>query len=117
MKNFIIIKKRCKVAVVLEQLEEQTYPIVKWAGGKRQLMFDLLKNMPQSYNRYFEPFIGGGALFFELQPENAYISDVNEELINLYKVIQNDVYALIEDLKNMKFLKSIFWSFAVLIEL
>ena len=96
------------MAVVLEQLEEQTYPIVKWAGGKRQLMFDLLKNMPQSYNRYFEPFIGGGALFFELQPENAYISDVNKELINLYKVIQNDVYALIEDLKKHEVSKEYF---------
>lgn len=96
------------MAVVLEQLKEQTYQIVKWAGGKRQLMFDLLKNMPQSYNRYFEPFIGGGALFFELQPENAYISDVNKELINLYKVIQNDVYALIEDLKKHEVSKEYF---------
>ena len=50
------------MAVVLEKLKEETYPIVKWVGGKRQLMFELLKNMPKSYNRYFEPFIGGGAL-------------------------------------------------------
>ena len=69
------------MAVVLEQLKNKTYPIVKWVGGKRQLMFELLKNMPKSYNRYFEPFIGGGALFFELQPEQAYISDMNEELM------------------------------------
>jgi DNA adenine methylase len=61
-------------------------------------MFELLKNMPKSYNRYFEPFIGGGALFFELQPENGYISDMNEELINLYLVVQNNVYDLISDL-------------------
>ena len=87
------------MAVVLEKLKEETYPIVKWVGGKRQLMFELLKNMPKSYNRYFEPFIGGGALFFELQPSNAYISDMNEELINLYNVVKNDVYELIEELK------------------
>ncbi len=86
------------MAVVLEQLKNETYPIVKWVGGKRQLMFQLIKNMPKSCNRYFEPFIGGGALFFELQPENAYISDMNEELINLYSVVRDNVYELIEDL-------------------
>src|SRR5574344_2541586 len=67
----------------------RTYPIVKWAGGKRQLLFEIQKNMPKQFNRYFEPFIGGGAVFFETQPENAYISDVNEELVNLYSIIQN----------------------------
>ena len=86
------------MAVVLEKLKEETYPLVKWVGGKRQLMFELLKNMPENYNRYFEPFIGGGALFFELQPQNGYISDMNEELINLYSVVRDDVYELIEDL-------------------
>ena len=68
------------MAVVLEKLEKETYPIVKWVGGKRQLMFELLINMPKSYNRYFEPFIGGGALFFELQPNNAYISSFISEI-------------------------------------
>ena len=76
------------MVVVLEKLKEETYPIVKWVGGKRQLMFELLKNMPKSYNRYFEPFIGGGALFFELQPDNAYISDMNEELIKNVKSLE-----------------------------
>ena len=87
------------MVVVLEKLREETYPIVKWVGGKRQLMFELLKNMPKSYNRYFEPFIGGGALFFELQPDNAYISDMNEELINLYQVVRDEVDKLICDLQ------------------
>ena len=96
------------MAVVLEKLKEETYPIVKWVGGKRQLMFELLKNMPKSYNRYFEPFIGGGALFFELQPSNAYISDMNEELINLYNVVKNDVYELIEELKKHEISKEYF---------
>ena len=86
------------MAVVLEKLKEETYPIVKWVGGKRQLMFELLKNMPKSYNRYFEPFIGGGALFFELQPEQAYISDMNDELINLYSIVRDNVYELIDNL-------------------
>lgn len=96
------------MAVVLENLKEQTYPIVKWVGGKRQLMFELLKNMPKRYSRYFEPFIGGGALFFELQPHNAYISDKNNELINLYTVVRDNVYELIDDLNKHKVSKEYF---------
>lgn len=86
------------MVVELEQLNQLTYPIVKWVGGKRQLMFELIKNVPQNFKRYYEPFIGGGALFFELQPQNAYISDMNEELINLYSVVRDNVYELIHDL-------------------
>ena len=96
------------MAVVLEKLQQETYPIVKWVGGKRQLMFELLKNMPENYNRYFEPFIGGGALFFELQPDNAYISDLNEELINLYKVVRDNVEELITDLQKHDISKEYF---------
>ncbi len=96
------------MAVILEKLEKETYPIVKWVGGKRQLMFELLKNMPKSYNRYFEPFIGGGALFFELQPEKAYISDMNEELINLYSIVRDNVYDLIADLNKHEVSKEYF---------
>ncbi|DAA81209.1 MAG TPA: modification methylase [Cyanobacteria bacterium UBA10660] len=96
------------MAVVLEQLKSETYPIVKWVGGKRQLMFELIKNMPKSYNRYFEPFIGGGALFFELQPDRAYISDMNEELINLYSIVRDNVYELIEDLSRHEVSKEYF---------
>lgn len=96
------------MAVVLEKLREETYPIVKWVGGKRQLMFELLKNMPKDYNRYFEPFIGGGALFFELQPNNAYISDMNEELINLYQVVRDNVDELITDLQKHDISKEYF---------
>ena len=96
------------MAVVLEKLQQETYPIVKWVGGKRQLMFELLKNKPENYNRYFEPFIGGGALFFELQPENAYISDMNEELINLYQVVRDNVDELITDLQKHNISKEYF---------
>ncbi len=96
------------MAVILEKLKEETYPIVKWVGGKRQLMFELIKNMPKSYNRYFEPFIGGGALFFELQPDNAYISDMNEELINLYQIVKDNVDELIDDLSKHEVSKEYF---------
>ena len=96
------------MAVELEQLKLETYPIVKWVGGKRQLMFELLKNMPQNYNRYFEPFIGGGALFFELHPDDAYISDMNEELINLYQVVRDNVDELVADLQKHDISKEYF---------
>lgn len=51
-------------------------PFLKWPGGKRQLLKELLNNLPKEYNRYFEPFVGGGALFFKVKPELGYISDI-----------------------------------------
>lgn len=65
-------------------------PIVKWAGGKRQLIEELKKYMPEEYKRYYEPFVGGGALFLCLMPKNAVINDINEELISIYKSIKNE---------------------------
>lgn len=73
-------------------------PFIKWAGGKRQLLDQLVKHMPENYNRYFEPFIGGGALYWHLCPKNAYISDVNAELINTYNVIKYNPHYLMADL-------------------
>lgn len=74
-------------------------PVLKWVGGKRQLMPEIEKILPKSYTTYYEPFIGGGAVLFELQPNKAVINDINGELINLYNIIKNDVELLIEDLK------------------
>ena len=59
-------------------------PFVKWAGGKRQLLNEIIARMPQRYNTYYEPFVGGGALFFNLQPHHAVINDINSALINVY---------------------------------
>lgn len=74
-------------------------PFLKWPGGKRQLLHELLKRFPKEYNRFFEPFVGGGALFFKIKPEYGYISDINPDLINLYEVVQNNVEELIDNLK------------------
>lgn len=76
-------------------------PFVKWVGGKRQLLSTIKEVMPpkNSFSSYCEPFIGGGALFFELEPTIAVINDYNSELINVYKIIKNNVDALIEDLR------------------
>lgn len=65
-------------------------PFVKWAGGKRQIIKELKKYVPSEFNCYHEPFIGGGALFFELSPKKAVINDSNSELMNVYKVMCDD---------------------------
>lgn len=75
-------------------------PFLKWAGGKRQLLPDLNKYFPESYNSYHEPFVGAGAVLFDLKPKTAFINDFNNELINTYQVIKNDVDTLIELLKD-----------------
>lgn len=77
-------------------------PVLKWVGGKRQLMKEIQSVLPKTYTTYYEPFIGGGAVLFELQPNKAVINDINEELINLYSVIKDDVESLIDDLKKHK---------------
>ena len=64
-------------------------PFVKWAGGKRQLLPQIKERMPEKYNHYYEPFVGGGAVIFELLPANALINDINKALINVYKQIRN----------------------------
>ena len=65
-------------------------PFVKWAGGKRQLLPQIEERMPEKYNNYIEPFVGGGAVVFGLLPENALINDINEALINAYRQICNE---------------------------
>ena len=64
-------------------------PFVKWAGGKRQIIDKLIKYAPKKFNKYYEPFIGGGAFLFELEPKCAVINDYNEELINVYNCIKD----------------------------
>lgn len=71
-------------------IENKPRPFVKWAGGKKQIIDDLLFYMPKTYKTYFEPFVGGGALLFALQPQNAVINDFNAELINAYRVIKSE---------------------------
>ena len=66
-------------------------PVLKWAGGKTQMLSELLPKVPTSYGRYIEPFFGGGALFFALQPDNALIADSNPELINMYRQVADHV--------------------------
>jgi DNA adenine methylase len=64
-------------------------PFLKWAGGKRALLPALVPLLPASYGSYYEPFVGGGALFFALQPSRAFLNDANEELVNCYAVVRD----------------------------
>lgn len=79
--------------------DKHTEPILKWAGGKRQLLNELLPLIPEYTGKYIEPFLGGGALFFALAPKKAVLSDCNEELIALYKTVAKEPEAVIEALR------------------
>lgn len=68
---------------------KQAKPFVKWVGGKRQLVKEIMKYIPKEYNCYYEPFVGGGAVLFALNPKRAVINDLNNELINAYRVIKD----------------------------
>ncbi len=85
-------------------------PILKWAGGKTQMLGDLLPKVPSSYGRYIEPFLGGGAMFFALQPEQAVIADSNPELINLYRQVANHVDDVVCQLKKYENTQEMFYT-------
>lgn len=76
-------------------------PFLKWAGGKRQLLAQIRERMPREYNRYYEPFIGGGAVVFDLLPENALINDINEALINAYVQIRENVDSFLDNINRI----------------
>jgi DNA adenine methylase len=71
-------------------------PFLKWAGGKRQLLPQLLAAAPPRFGTYFEPFVGGGALFFALRPSRAYLADMNERLVRTYRGVRDAVEDVIQ---------------------
>lgn len=84
-------------------------PILKWAGGKTQMLGELMPRVPKTYGRYIEPFFGGGALFFSLKPENAIIADSNPELINMYIQVAHHVDDVIECLQKYENTSEMFY--------
>jgi DNA adenine methylase len=97
------------VSARAKSIEGSTRPFVKWAGGKRQLLRELLKHVPPSYGRYFEPFLGGGALFFALRPAVAILADVNERLIRTYTGVRDDVDRVVELLRTYPHEEKLFY--------
>lgn len=85
-------------------------PIVKWVGGKRQLLDEITPLVPKRITSYCEPFMGGGAVLFSLQPKKAIVNDLNSDLITLYEVVRDDVETLIEFLKKHENTEEYFYS-------
>lgn len=112
---FHIASKENMFEDIAKLLQEKPKPFVKWVGGKRQLLKqfrDLGLYPPEDFdpttNTYFEPFVGGGAVFFDLLPNKAELSDLNKELVIAYNVIKNNVDELIKSLKSHKHEKEYF---------
>lgn len=82
-----------------QYLETSTKPLLKWVGGKGQLLNDIRPLIPKKYGKFIEPFFGGGAVFFSLQPNQSVIADSNDELVNLYQIVKTHPKQLINLLK------------------
>lgn len=87
-----------------------TRPLLKWAGGKTQLLTEIIPKIPEKYGRYIEPFVGGGALFFAVKPVGGIIADSNPELVNCYQAVANDVAGVIKRLARYKHNEDIFYA-------
>ena len=89
--------------------QERLAPIVKWVGGKRQLLDEIIPLLPEKFTTYCEPFLGGGAVFFAVQPANAVVNDLNADLIAVYETVRDDVETLIASLKQHKNTEAYFY--------
>jgi DNA adenine methylase len=91
------VKEEKKIITLFEQNRDiiNAKPFVKWVGGKRQLIKQFEQFFPTEFGDYFEPFLGGGAVFFNLQKKKSYLSDINEELINTYQTVKDSPEELI----------------------
>lgn len=79
-----------------------TKPVLKWAGGKRQLLSEIYARFPSEYRHYHEPFFGGGAVFFDLEPDDGTINDTNPRLVNFYEVVRDHPDKLVSRLRNFR---------------
>lgn len=92
----------------MEVLQKNVYsnfamkPLIKYRGGKSKEISNIQKHIPLFSGRYIEPFFGGGALYFYLEPQNAIINDINEKLISFYKGVQSDYQNLRIELDNVE---------------
>ena len=94
--------KLCDISKNIQQNVFKARPFLKWVGGKKQIIPQIKQYIPQNYCRYFEPFLGGGALFFDLAPQKAYINDINKILISSYRNIKHHPYKVIEELESLQ---------------
>jgi DNA adenine methylase len=83
-------------------IELKVKPFLKWVGGKRSILPAIIGEMPETYNEYYEPFIGGGSVFFNTKPHNANISDLNSRLICTFRMVRDNAKDVIQELKRHK---------------
>lgn len=76
-------------------------PFLKWVGGKRQLLDVISRKMPRHFSRYYEPFLGGGAVFFRFLPKRAFINDSNQALMNTYQQIRDNCHLVLSHLSDL----------------
>ncbi len=114
MRGRHILSNSLKISTENDNSNNTARPILKWAGGKTQMLEDIIPKMPTKYGRYIEPFFGGGAVFFALNPEEAIIADSNPELINLYTEVANNVQAIISKLKKYENNEEFFYNMRAL---
>ncbi|WP_018751739.1 DNA adenine methylase [Paenibacillus sanguinis] len=103
----LLLEKESKATVNESIKKKNNYqvkcmPMLKWAGGKRRILKHLLPIIPKNYKKYYEPFFGGGALFFATQPQNAILSDTNQELIECYQFVKDSPQEVIDKLRYME---------------
>jgi len=101
-KMTMTISKRNITAVSAPNPAKVAKPFLKWVGGKNQLLPQLRKLYPSNFNRYFEPFLGGGAVFFDVKPKEAFLNDINSTLITAYKHIQKQSDELVSHLRRLQ---------------
>lgn len=97
---------------ILEKSQDLAFarPLLKWAGGKTQLLREIIPKIPKKYGKFIEPFFGGGAVFFAVNPMNGIIADSNPELINLYRSVANDVEGVIDKLRRYENTEEVFYA-------
>lgn len=102
------MSNKLQAAQISEELIPR--PVLKWAGGKTQLLGEIIPKIPKKYGRFIEPFFGGGAVFFAVYPESGIIADSNPELINLYRSVATDVDSIIAQLRHYENTEEVFYA-------
>jgi len=100
--------------VLQPQATVQSQPFLKWAGGKTQLLAELIARRPAAYNVYYEPFLGSGAFYFALSPVQAVLSDINDDLVNAFQVVRDNPEDLINKLSTYENSKDFFYEMRAL---
>lgn len=98
----------------MDQSKKSITPFLKWAGGKRQLMHEIYPRIPSFKGRYVEPFMGGAAVFFRVAPQNSWLNDINEELVNCFCVVRDKIDLLLERLSEYYYDKEFYYQIRAL---